>query len=285
LEGLILLTAVGTVFAASQSLKSSGANSFLFLRLFTTARDPLPSFVFFLGFLIPIIAIALGFDAINSEFNKRTLSRLLSQPIYRDALLLGKFLGALFTLGIMMLALWLLVTGMGLLMLGIPPTGEEVVRGLFFLLLTLAYAGVWLALAIMFSAIFKQPATSALAALAVWLLFALFWPIIVGLLTPLYPLGSDPFTAQLGQAHFQQFLSRLSPNTLFSEATIALLNPATRALGPVFYSQLQGALIGAPLPLDQSLLLIWPHGTGLGASMVLLFTLAYVLFQRQEIRA
>jgi ABC-2 type transport system permease protein len=273
------------VYAASQSLKSGGQTEFLFLRLFTTAQQPLPSFVSFLGFLIPIVAIALGFDAINSEFNKRTLSRLLSQPIYRDALLLGKFLGALFTIGIMLLALWLLVTGMGIFFLGIPPSGEEVMRGLLFLLTTWAYAGVWLVLAIMFSAIFKQPATSALAALAVWLLFAIFWPIIVGVLTPLYPLGNDPFTAQLGQAQFEQFLSRVSPNTLFSEATIALLNPATRALGPVFYSQLQGAIIGAPLPLGQSVLLIWPHITGLVAAVILLFALSYVLFQRQEIRA
>jgi ABC-2 type transport system permease protein len=285
LEGLILLTAIGTVYAASQSLRDAGETQFLFLRLFTTASEPLPSFVAFLGFLIPIIAIALGFDAINSEFAKRTLSRLLSQPIYRDALLLGKFLGALFTMGIMLLALWLLVTGMGIFFLGIPPTGEEVMRGLIFLLMTFAYAGVWLALAMMFSVIFKQPATSALAALAVWLLFAVFWPIIVGVITPLYPTGNDPFTGQLGQARFEQALNRVSPNTLFSESTVALLNPATRSLGLVFFSQLEGAIIGAPLPLGQSVLLIWPHITGLIAAVILLFALSYVLFQRQEIRA
>ena len=42
---------------------------------------------------MPLIAIGLGFDAINGEHNRRTLSRILSQPIYRDALLFGKFLG------------------------------------------------------------------------------------------------------------------------------------------------------------------------------------------------
>ena len=48
--------------------------------------------------LVPFIAIGLGFDAINGEYNRRTLSRILSQPIYRDALLFGKFAGGLFTL-------------------------------------------------------------------------------------------------------------------------------------------------------------------------------------------
>ena len=39
-----------------------------------------------------------------------------------------------------------------------------------------------------------------------------------------------------------------------------------------------------PLPLGQSLLLIWPNLTGLIAGTILLFALTYVLFQRQEIR-
>src|SRR5713226_239274 len=170
LEGLIFLTAFGTTYSAVRQLKASVAEDpYLYLKLFTTTQDPLPSFVAFLGFLLPLAAIALGFDSINGEHNRRTLSRVLSQPIYRDALLLGKFLAGLLTLGVSLLALWLLITGMGLLVLGVVPSGEEVGRGLLFLLTALAYAGIWLALAMVFSVIFRQPATSALAAMAVWL--------------------------------------------------------------------------------------------------------------------
>jgi ABC-2 type transport system permease protein len=64
-----------------------------------------------------------------------------------------------------------------------------------------------------------------------------------------------------------------------------LLDPSTRTLGLLFLSQLQGALIGAPLPFSQSALLIWPQLAGLVAAMVVVFTIAYVSFQRQEIRA
>ncbi len=66
---------------------------------------------------------------------------------------------------------------------------------------------------------------------------------------------------------------------------LALLNPAVRSLGLVLPMQLQGAVMGAPLPLSQSLLLIWPNLTGLIAATILLFAIGYVLFQRQEIRA
>src|SRR5690606_27496271 len=65
---LVLLTAIGAVYAAIGQIKDTvSEDQFLFLRLFTTAQDPLPSFVAFLGFLLPLVAIALGFDAINGE--------------------------------------------------------------------------------------------------------------------------------------------------------------------------------------------------------------------------
>ena len=64
-----------------------------------------------------------------------------------------------------------------------------------------------------------------------------------------------------------------------------LLNPETRTLGPILPSQMRGAILGAPLPLDQSLLLIWPQITGLIAGMIVVFAAAYIVFQREEVRA
>lgn len=287
LEVLVGLAAVGAVYAASQTIRETvGRDPFLFLTLFTTAKDPLPSFVSFLGFLVPLAAIALGFDAINTEHSRRTLSRIVAQPIYRDALLMGKFVAALMTLGILLAVLWLIVIGLGLLYLGLPPSGAEVARAFTFWFATLFYGGVWLALSMMFSVLFRQPATSALAALAIWLVFAFFWPILSQLAAQaLVPADVPQFIAAAEQARYELVFSRFSPNYLFGEATLALLNPATRALGPVFFSQLQGALLGAPIPYGQSVLLIWPHFTGLIAGTILLFTATYVLFQRQEIRA
>lgn len=284
---LIFLTAIGAVYAAIGQISATiGEDRFLFLRLFTTAREPLPSFVAFLGFLLPLVSITLGFDAINGEFNRRTLSRVLSQPIYRDALLAGKFLGGLVVLAICLLTLWLLVTGLGILLLGLPPSGEEVLRGLGFLVASFVYSGVWLAVAMLFSTLFRSPATSALAALTAWLVFSVFWgmlaPLIAGAAIPIDPL--NPMT-QVHQIELQTAIARVSPNVLYSEMTLGLLDPATRSFGLVFSSQLQNALMGAPLPVSQSLLLIWPQLAGMIAALLVLFTGAYVAFQRQEIRA
>src|SRR5271154_1723282 len=285
LEWLIVLVALAALYGAIQQIKDTTAEDpFLFLRLFTTSREPLPSFVSFISFLVPLMAIGLGFDAVNAEFNQRTLSRILAQPIYRDALLLGKFLARLLALAIALLSLWLLVLGVGFLRLGLPPSGEELVRMLGFLVATIAYGGVWLAVAFLFSILFRAPATAALAALGLWLVFSFFWSLIIKPLVATLIAGppEDIFGPNLAYIQTSQVLDRISPNTLYAEIALALLQPATRTLGPVFISQLRGALLGAPLPASQSFILVWPQLTGLIAAMILIFAAGYVVFQRQE---
>ena len=235
-EALVFLTAIGAAYAAILSIRATiGESPFLFLRLFTMAQDPLPSFISLLGFLIPLVAIAIGFDAINGEFSRRTMSRVLAQPIYRDALLLGKFFAGLLALAIGLVSLWLLVIGLGLLLLGLPPSGEETLRMAGFFVATLAYGGVWLAMAMLFSVVFRAPATAALAALGMWLLFALFWSVLTPLVSTLVAGPPDTVLGpNLAYLQTSQALDRISPNTLYAEIALALLQPTTRALGPVF---------------------------------------------------
>jgi ABC-2 type transport system permease protein len=282
LEWLVVLVALAAVYSAIQQIKDVTAEDpFLFLRLFTTARQPLPSFVSFLGFLVPLMAIGLGFDAVNGEHNRRTLSRILSQPIYRDALLFGKFLAALATIAISLVALWLLVIGLGLITLGVPPGAEEMARAFIFLLVTIAYAGVWLALAMLFSVAFRSAATAALVTLGVWLFMTIIWPALAPAIASAVVSPDD----QEALVITGLMLARLSPSTLFAESVLAILHPGTRTLGPVYVSQLEGALMGAPLPLWDSIAVAWPQIVGLVAATLVLFTGGYVAFQRQEVRA
>jgi ABC-2 type transport system permease protein len=290
LEWLVVLIALAALYGAIQQIKDTTAEDpFLFLRLFTTSRDPLPSFVSFLSFLVPLMAIGLGFDAVNGEHSRRTLSRILSQPIYRDALLFGKFLAGLVTLSISLVTLWLLVVGLGLLLIGIPPGAEEIARSFVFLLVTIIYAGVWLALALLFSVVFRSAATAALITLGLWLLVTFIWPVLSGALAQII-VPPDPRYTALGlqtpaTAQLEQVLARFSPSTLYAETVVALLDPTTRALGPIYLSQLQGAVLGAPLPFGESVLIAWPQMVGMIATAIVLFVIGYVIFQRQEVRA
>lgn len=288
---LTLFVIVFGAFPVASSLQTLrtvvGADSYLYLRIFTIEPQQVPiSFITALNFIIPLMAIGLGFDSINSEFNRRTLSRILSQPIYRDALLLGKFLGGLMTLAVALLALWLIVFGAGLLLLGIPPRGVEVARAFGFLLVAIAYGGVWLAVSMLFSVIFRSTATSALCALGLWLFFFILWPMIANaIVLGFAPREITSMDQYVGIQEFAIGMQRLSPGTLFSEALLGLLNPETRTLGFMLPAQMRGAIPNAPLPLDQSLLLIWPQVTGLIAGMIVVFAVAYIIFQREEVRA
>src|SRR5262249_56297109 len=93
LQFLVLLFGGAVVYFAAEQIRNTTAEDpFLFLRLFAPPGQSLLSFVVVLSILVPLMAIGLGFDSINGEYSRRTLSRILAQPIYRDALLFGKFL-------------------------------------------------------------------------------------------------------------------------------------------------------------------------------------------------
>lgn len=286
---IITLTCMGALYTSltsmREAIKSGNAeDTFFFLKLFTVSDGTLPSFVLFINFLGPLLGIALGFDAMNSEQNKGTLCRILSQPIHRDCMINAKFLAALIIITIMLFVLGFLVMGAGLIAIGIPPTPEEFGRIIFFLILSIFYVGLWLNMAILFSLCFRQTATSALASIAVWLFFSVFYTMIVNWIARMFMPSEmmHPYYA-IGYQRIVWGIMSFNPCELFSQATSVLLMPSIRSLGPLMMEQVQGA-IPSPLPLGQSLLVIWPQLTGLIAVTILCFAFSYVIFMRREIR-
>jgi ABC-2 type transport system permease protein len=283
---LVVATAIAVVRGGIDQIKEITAEDpFLFLRLFTRS-SPLP-LVALLSFLVPLIAIGLGFDAVNGEHNRRTLSRILAQPIYRDALLFGKFAAGLFTLAVCLIVLWLLVIGLGLLGLGVPPNAEEMARALVLLAVTIVYAGFWFALALLCSVVFRSAATAALVALGLWLFVTILWPLFSPALADAVTTAGDI----LGVLDTRQVFARLSPSVLFNEIVAVVVDPSVRSTQQSMLAALglalieRGAVPDAPIPLLQSVLIVWPQIVGLVAGTILLFVAAYIVFQRQEVRA
>lgn len=284
---LIALTCFGSLYTSitSMSKTTSDSEAFLLLKLFTVSDGSLPPFHVFIGFLGPLLGIALGFDAINSEQNNGTLSRVIAQPIHRDYFINAKFTAALIVISVLFFALGFLVLGLGLILIGVPPTVDEFLRIISFLLLSVLYVAFWLNLSIYFSIKFKQPATSALTAIAIWLFFTVFYQIIVSMLAKILA-PSDMASHQqiISYQNLIMNLLRIVPSQLYSDATTTLLMPSVRSLGPLTMEQIYGALPN-PLPIKQSLLLVWPQLTGLIAATVLCFALSYATFMRREIRS
>lgn len=286
--GLLMVAAAVSLASAANTLKESGVSSseFLFLRLFTTSGSSVYSYATWIAFLGPLAGIVLGFDAVSNERSQGTLARLASQPIYRDSIINGKFLAGTAMLGMMMAALTLLFTAGGILLLGIAPSVEEVLRIAVFTVFSWVYLSLWLALSITLSVICRHGATAAIGAIAVWLFFSLFMSLVAGGIADLcYPLdGIEGFSNQMSNYQMELNLNRISPYYLFAEAGNTILNPSVRSIGIVTMSSYSGA-VSSYLSFGQSLLLVWPHLTGLAAMMLIAFGVSYVGFMRQEIRS
>lgn len=288
--GLILLTCMGSLYAAlddfSAAVKGGSADDdFFFLKLFTHSDGTLPSYIVFISFLGPLLGISMGFDSVNSEQTRGTLSRLLAQPIYRDYILNAKFTASLIILSTLFLSLSLLIVGFGLVLIGIPPSVDEFTRIVMFSLVNIIYVAFWLNLSIFFSVKIKQAATSALAGISIWLFFSVFYGMIVNIIAKgLSPVRFVSENHMISFQHFIQNLMRINPGQLFNDATTTLMMPSVRSLGPLTIEQTSGA-IPSPLPLGQSVMLVWPQITALIGGTLLFFALAYTFFMRREIRS
>lgn len=290
LFSLVFLSAVFAIYIAIQTVRGAvgPTSEFVFLKTFTASGENLPSFLFFLSLFIPIVGIALGFDAINNERNSGNLSRLVSQPIYRDSVINGKFLAGLAVMSIMIIGVVALVAGLGIRIVGVPPTGEEIVRLVAFVFITIVYAGFWLALAVLFSVFFRRTATSMLASLAVWIVFFFFVSVIAGAVANVVaPLDAGSTMEQFTRnVSVEGTISRVSPSVLYGEATVGLLSPEVGTLNPaLFVMSSYAGRMANPLPLQDSLLLVWPQMVTIIALTVLAFAISYIRFMREEIRS
>jgi ABC-2 type transport system permease protein len=289
--GVIITSMVG--MSIQEEVKGMAKPTLLFLMLFTSTGK-LFSFVQFIGFFGPLIGIILGFDAINRERVQRTLSKLVSQPIYRDSIINAKFLAGVATIGIVLVAIVLIISGLGIRLIGVVPGAEEIWRLVIYLIASLLYIAFWLGISILFSVVFRSTATSALASLAVWIFFSFFISLGAGFLadaiTPVSqsgPGGVDP-EMLIKHEQVQRITSLFSPMTLYGDATSTILDPmrkTTRGLilmGPL--ERLSLTRFQNPLPFLQSLIIVIPHLISIVAITLLCFGVCYCVFMRQEIR-
>ncbi len=285
---LILLTSCASVYGAVSVLSDAVASDpdYIFLKLFTLSGNSIPSFTSFIALLGPFVGLTLGFDAINSERSEGTLNRLVSQPIYRDCIINGKFLAGATVIFLMVFSMGLVIGAVGLLTVGIPPTADEVGRVVALLFFTSVYICFWLALSILFSVLCRHAATSAMIVIALWIFFALFMSLVVNIVTnALYPADQVSTVGQvLDYYECQLALNRLSPYYLYSEAISTIMDPTVRSMNVILPQQLSGAISGY-LSAGQSLLLVWPHLVGLLALTAVVFALSYISFMRREIRS
>jgi ABC-2 type transport system permease protein len=274
-----------------ENLEGVAKPKFVFLMLFNTP-GALFSMVQFVAFFGPLIGLVLGFDAINRERADGTLIKVVSQPIYRDAVINGKFLAGATTISIMVVSIVLVIGGFGLSLLGVVPGIEEVWRLVFYVVVSVFYISFWLGVAILFSIFFRSIATSALAAVALWIFLSFFVSLGASVLADTaVPVDrqekANPETV-MKNVRIKEGVSLFSPMVLYTKASATIIDPmrkTTRSLvllGPM--EQLSAARFQNPLSLGQSLVVVYPYVVALVAVTLLCFAISYTVFMVQEIR-
>jgi ABC-2 type transport system permease protein len=295
---LAILVAAAALYTDYQGIRGSTGTEFIFLALYTTTGEGAWGLLGFLNFmavfLIPVAGISLGFDAISSERTSGTLSRVLSQPIYRDNVINAKFLAGVLALALTIGTSVLLVAGYGLYMTGVPPASEEIYRLILFMFYCVVYGAFWMGLAIFFSIIFRRTATSLIVSVGIWLFMGIIYTIIAPLIANTVIPVTEAATTDIALQNLRlnDGLLRVSPTYLFIEASTNLLQPplAGSTLGGTFVYEVLAQGLGDymlpnPLSLGQTLILVWPQLTTLLALTLICFAGSYIVFMRQEVRA
>ena len=274
-----------------ESMKGAAKPRYIFLMLFNTT-GALFSMVQFVAFFGPLIGIILGFDTVNRERGDGTLIKIVSQPIYRDSIINGKFLAGVATISIMLISIVLVISGLGLIILGIVPGMEEIWRLFIYIIISIFYISFWLGLSILFSIFFRSIATSALAAIALWIFLSFFVSIgasvLADLLAPVDEQGFATSASVLKNVQVKQFISLFSPMSLYSDASATIIDPMRKTtdalvlMGP--WEKLSISRFQNPLPIGQSILVVYPYIVILIALTLVCFTVSYLVFMLQEIR-
>jgi ABC-2 type transport system permease protein len=246
------------------------------------------------AFFGPLIGLILGFDSINRERAHGTLIKLLSQPIYRDSVINGKFLAGVATISIMLLSIVLVISGLGLTVVGIVPGIEEVCRLLIYLVISIFYISFWLAVSILFSISFKGIATAALASVALWIFLSFFIPlgadVAAKMVVPINRQEEIQPELRLKNMRVREMVSLCSPMVLYRDATAIIIDPrlnttrVSNILGMGHMEQLLASRFQNPLLLSQSIIVVFPHVTALIAITLICFAISYLVFMKQEIR-
>jgi len=296
LFAMIAMVSLITTYMVGISLREElggvAKPKFVFLMLFTST-GPLFSLVQFVAFFGPLIGLMLGFDSINRERSSGTLSRLAAQPIYRDSIINGKFLSGVATISIILISILLVVSGLGLKLIGVVPGVEEVWRIFLYLIISIFYISFWLGISILFSILFRGIATSALATLAIWIFFSFFVSmgasVVANAIIPLDQSTREDPEMLMRHVRIQRIVSLISPMQLYNDSTAIIINPmrkTTRSfvlMGPL--EEHLSERFRRPLALSQSIYIVLPHIITLIAITFICFGVSYAVFMKQEIRS
>ncbi|MDI6897367.1 ABC transporter permease subunit [Methanocella conradii] len=276
------------------------------------------SMVIFFTFLGMILGAAMGFDQISKERDEGTLKFLVSSPIYRDAIINGKAIGAIATLAVALAAAFLLAIAI-VMFRGVVPGLDDMLRIAAFFAAALLYCTVFFAIAMMMSAITKSTSMSVICTVGLVVLLIVFSIValivsgfiaqaIVGPAPPIdygsllnSSTGSANVSYIVSNSEYMNYTTRLVAMEFQISDAITTVSPVNDFGGlmgmgvggignailsktPVQSFSLVATTSARQVSLLDSLASVWVKIFVLIVEMVVAFAVSYVAFMRMDVR-
>jgi Cu-processing system permease protein len=169
---VLAVAIVFTAFSLAIALLGGAQQGALGLR---SAEATIASLVSLVIYLIPLIALLLGFDAVVGERERGSLDLLLALPLTRGELLLGKYLG--------LAAALTLSTLTGFAVVAVLMARQLGARGLFhyggFMASSVLLGLAFLSLAVLVSVLARDRTRASGGAIALWFFFVLVFDLLL----------------------------------------------------------------------------------------------------------
>jgi ABC-2 type transport system permease protein len=134
------------------------------------------NFINYLAMIGALLAMILGFTAIDKERKAGTLSLILSRPVYRDQFLTGKLLGNALLLALLLFLVGLL-TVVALNVIGsVTLSLDQIIKLALTMLMSWLYVLIFFLLALFFAILLPHGNQALLLTVIVWLVFAFILP-------------------------------------------------------------------------------------------------------------
>lgn len=196
-------------------------------------------------YLVPLIALLMSFDAVAGEVERGTLSLVLTYPVSRSEILLGKFLAHLAVLAIAVAVGYAIAGGAAL---ALDPRAHAGLPALWRLTWSsLLLGGAFIGIGYALSALARRPGAAAGLAIGLWLGMIVLYDL--GLLAAVVADGGRRFTTQVFP-----WLLLGNPADAFRIYNLAASDAAAAAAG------LGGAANTIPAAHALVSVLLWPLG-------------------------
>jgi Cu-processing system permease protein len=197
-------------------------------------------------YLVPLIALILGFDAVVGERERGSLDLLLSMPLTRLELLLGKFLG----LSAALTCSTVIGFGVAGAVLAYWQPTASIYHYVGFVLSSVLFGMSFLSLAVAVSVVASDRARASGAAIALWFFFVLVYDLLLlgGLVATGGEYGAEatPYLLLLNPADVYRILNIFGLEDLRTMYGLTTVFPAELA-SPALLGAVMLAWIAAPL--------------------------------------